>query len=318
MNIRAVYILGGTGFVGQHLVSRLSTQGYKVTVATRNPQRHRHLQVLPDLQLRHIDIHDASVLEQEFAGHQAVINLVGILNERGRKGKGFRRVHVELTQKVIDTCRKLGIRRLLHMSALNASSASGRSYYLRTKGEAENLVNNANRIDGTIFRPSVIFGAEDSFMNRFAGLLSLMPILPLACPKARFAPVYVGDVTDHMAALLEDEDSIGQSYDLCGGRHYALNELVEYAAKVRQQKRWIVNLPDWASRLQARTMEFVPGKPLSMDNYYSLQSDSLCACDEHSFPCLPCPTTLESIVPEYLGTQGRDAEVQRQRSSARR
>ena len=154
-----------------------------------------------------------------YSGNDAVIHLVGILNEKGRDGRGFRAVHVELPRKVVQACRETGVRRILHMSALHA--AQGPSHYLRTKGEGEDLVHAAaaEGLRVTSFRPSVIFGPRDSFINRFAGLLRFAPFFfPLACPDARFAPVYVGDVARAFALTLEDPRSFGRRYDLCGPR----------------------------------------------------------------------------------------------------
>ncbi len=291
-----ICILGGTGFVGRHLVNRLAEQHLNVKVLTRRRERHRGLLVLPTLQLIEADVHDPVQLSRCFQGCDAVINLVGILNEKGHSGSGFRHAHVDLARKVIKACLDNGVRRLLHMSALGANAGMGPSHYLRTKGEAENYVhtNAGKELKVTSFRPPVIFGPDDSFINRFATLLKISPILPLACPDARVAPVYVGDVVDAFAAALHDPSTYGKRYDLCGPREYTVRELVQYTAKVMGVKRLIIGLPKTLSRLQAAIMEYVPGKPLSLDNYRSLTRDSVCKNGE------PCPTTLESVVPQYI------------------
>lgn len=313
MKIDSVCMLGGTGFVGSQLVARLISGGRRVKVITRRRQRHRDLLVLPGVELIEGDVHDPATLRRHFTGCEAVVNLVGILNEKGHDGSGFRRAHVDLARHVMEACRATGVRRLLHMSALNADSAGGPSHYLRTKGEAENLVRaQAGDTRVTVFRPSVIFGPGDSFLNRFAGLLRISPVLPLACPDARFAPVYVGDVADRFAESLEDRESFGQRYDLCGPRIYTLMELVRYTARTMGVRRLIIGLPDWASKLQATVFEYVPGKPFSLDNLRSLQKDSVCPGGG------TCPTALETVAPGYLGHQDRESRIQRLRRTAGR
>jgi uncharacterized protein YbjT (DUF2867 family) len=238
------------------------------------------------------------VLKEQLQGADAVINLVGILNESGRSGKGFHRAHVELTKILINACRETGVNRLLQLSALNAGK--GGSHYLISKGQAEDLIRQAKDLDSTIIQPSVIFGEGDSFFNRFAGLLSLMPILPLACPQARLQPVWVGDVVKAMAIALEDPTTSGRALIVVGPRDYSLKELVEWTARTAGLKRRVVGLPDGASRIQGKLLDFVPGKPFSSDNYRSLQVDN--TSTENSLWSLGIrPRSLESIVPAYLG-----------------
>jgi uncharacterized protein YbjT (DUF2867 family) len=292
-----ICVLGGTGFVGRHLVSRLAEQRLEIKVLTRRRERHRALQVLPTVKLIEADVHDKAALHSHFQGCNTVINLVGILNEKGHDGSGFRYVHVELARKIVQACRDNDVQRLLHMSALGADAFAGPSHYLRTKGEAEEYVHAGadQNFKVTSFRPAVIFGPEDTFINRFAGLLKIFPILPLACPNTRFAPVYVGDVVDAFAAALQNPSTFGKRYDLCGPRVYTLKALVQYVAKVMGIKRLVVGLPEPLSRLQATVLEYAPGKPFSLDNYHSLSVESVCKKGE------PCPTTLESVVPRFLG-----------------
>ncbi len=302
MTRQKICILGGTGFVGQHLAHRLVELGHDVRVTTRRRERKkRGLLVLPTLYLVEADVHNPAVLRQQFQGMDVVINVIGILNEKGRKGRGFERVHVELPRKVVNACREVGVRRLLHMSALHASMDAP-SHYLRTKARGEEVVHSVETTNFhvTSFRPSVIFGPHDSFINRFADLLRLSPFLfPLACPNARFQPVYVQDVVTTFIQALEDHDTFGQRYDLCGPKVYTLRELVRYIADLLGLRPRIIGLNDWLSRMQAATMEFVPGKPFSLDNYRSLQVDSVC---DKGFPPIFGiePKLLESIVPTYL------------------
>ncbi|MEK7261977.1 MAG: NAD-dependent epimerase/dehydratase family protein, partial [Pseudomonadota bacterium] len=188
-----ILILGGTGFVGRALCARLVAAGHEVLVPTTHQHRPRDLTVLPTLALAEGDVHDLEFLRRCCENKDVVINLVGILNEKGRNGHGFARAHVELPEKLVAACRAARVRRLLHMSALNAS-LNAPSHYLRTKAMGEDTVHRA-AADGmhvTSFRPSVIFGPRDSFINRFAGLLKLAPgVFPLACPDSKFQPVYV-------------------------------------------------------------------------------------------------------------------------------
>lgn len=322
MLIRRICILGGTGFVGRTLCNRLTRDGYELRVLTRNRERNRHqLILLPTLDLVEADVHDEAELRRHFEGCDAVINLVGILNERGRDGRGFQYAHVVLSHKIIQACRERGVKRLLHMSALNADAARGPSHYLKTKGEAEDLVHAAadDGFEVTSFRPSVIFGRGDSFFNRFAKLLKLVPLVfPLACARARFAPVYVQDVAESFARALSSPSSYGRRYNLCGPRVYTLQELVEYTARLIGVRRRIVPLNDFLSRMQAAVFDFVPGKPFSTDNYLSATVDSVCA-SEGDLPALGiAPTALEAVVPRYLSGQSWRTRLNLYRSRARR
>lgn len=320
MKYSTICVLGGTGFVGKHLVAHLSDHGYSVRVLTRRRERHRELLVLPTVQLIEANVHDPDELAGHLDGCDAAINLVGILNEKGSDGSGFRAVHVELARKLVDACRRMGVGRLLHMSALGADAQAGPSHYLRTKGEAEDLVHASAGDDFhvTSFRPSIIFGPGDSFFNRFASLLRITPwFFPLACPNARFAPVFVGDVADAYVRTLESRASFGRRYDLCGPDVYTLRELVEYTAQCIDRHRTIIGLNDTLSRLQARMLELAPGKPMSRDNYRSLQVDSVCA--ENGLEALGItPISVEAEVPLFLAHRSYKAQFVQYRARARR
>lgn len=318
MSKHRVCVLGGTGFVGRHVVRRLARDGHDIRVLTRRPEKHKDLLVLPTLELVESNVHYVSDLSEHFKGCDVAINLVGILNPRSRQGGEFRTVHAELPAKVVEACRFNGIRRLLHMSALNADPG-GPSEYLRSKSRGEEAAHQAARegLHVTSFRPSVIFGPEDGFFNLFAGLLSLAPVLPLACPEARFAPVYVGDVAEAMVRSMDDPDTFGQRYDLCGPHAYSLRELVQYTARAMGCRRLVVGLSDGASRLQARLMELAPGKPFTRDNYLSMQVDSV--CKENGLERLGvAPTGIDAVVPAYLGRQGKAHRYSGMRSVAGR
>ena len=276
-------VIGGTGFVGSRLVARLANAGYRVTVPTRDPERCRHLRVLPTVSGIRADIHAPETLRSMLEGADTAINLVGILNEPGRDGAGFRRAHVELTQKLIGACSTAGVRHLVQISALNATSPDTpdpeTSHYLRSKGEAEAVLR-ASGLNWTILQPSVIFGPGDSFLNRFAGLLRSVPLaFPLAMPGARFAPVHVDDVVEAIIRVLDQPAAFGHTFQLYGPETYTLRELVELVAETMGLRRRVIGLPRSLSRLQAAVMDYVPGKPFSTDNYRSLLTDSVGSAD---------------------------------------
>ena len=306
MLIKTVCILGGTGFVGSTLANRLTQDGIRIRILTRDREKHKdNLILLPTAELIQADIFDPHHLQKYFCDCDAVINLVGILNEKGRDGKGFHKAHVELTEKTIAACQKKGVKRLLHMSALNADKGA-QSFYLKTKGQAEELVLDAGKLSlkTTVFRPSVIFGRRDSFFNRFAALLKLSPLFfPLACANTRFAPVFVGDVADVFALALTDSGTFGKKLDLCGPASYSLQELVEFTASCMGIKRRVIPMNDFLSRMQAMVFDFIPGKPFSTDNYLSARIDSVCTGKNHLKQFVSQPGTIEAIVPGYLANR---------------
>jgi NADH dehydrogenase len=302
MITKTICILGGTGFVGRRIASYLTDAGQTVLITTRSYYRQRDLTVLPTVTLVEGDVHEPGFLRRVFSGVDVVINLVGILNERGRSGRGFARVHAELPAKVAEVCQHAGVKRLLHMSALNAA-AHAPSHYLRSKAAGEDAVLRAAGADlhATIFRPSVIFGPRDSFTNRFAQLLKLSPgVFPLACPNARFQPVYIEDVARAFVDSIDNHKTFGQRYSLCGPTMYTLRELVAYIAERLGKRVHIIGLNDTLSFLQAAALDLFPGKPFSLDNYRSLQVDSVCT---EGFPKVfgLAPTPLESVAPSWLG-----------------
>ncbi|HEX4852904.1 complex I NDUFA9 subunit family protein [Arenimonas sp.] len=292
-----IVILGGTGFVGRHLVARLAADGHSVTLLSRNLASHHDRLLPPGVVLREVDVYDPTVLRQAFTGADAVINLVGILNEAGDSGRGFRRAHVELTKLVVAAMQLAGTRRLLQMSSLNAGR--GQSHYLKSRGEAEAAVK-ASGLDWTIFEPSVIFGHGDGLFCRFAQLLKLAPVLPLARAGCKFAPVYVGDVVEAFVRALGNRRSIGEVYELYGPEVFTMAEIVKMTAKARELTRLVVPLPDLLGRLQGFVFDFVPGKPFSSDNFRSLATDSVGGIDGlHRLGIVP--TRVGAKLPEILG-----------------
>ena len=290
-------ILGGTGFVGRHLVARLAADGHAVTLLSRNLACHENRMLPPGVELREMDVYDPTALRQAFTGCDAVVNLVGILNERGDSGRGFRRAHVELTKLVIAAMQLAGVRRLLQMSSLNAGR--GQSHYLKSRGEAEAAVK-ASGLEFSIFEPSVIFGHGDGLFCRFAQLLKIAPVLPLARANAKFAPVYVGDVTEAFVRALGNRRSHGEVYELYGPDVFTLAQIVQMTAKARGLSRLVVPLPDLLGRLQGLVFDFVPGKPFSSDNFRSLLTDSVGGIDGlHRLGITP--TRVAAKLPEILG-----------------
>jgi len=318
MRLQSITVLGGTGFLGTRLVARLIKEGHRVTVLSRDRERHKHLLVLPGLTLENCDVYEEAQLSERFRGKDVVINLIGILNERGFSGAGFRRAHTELTRGVLQAARSAGVSRLLQVSALKAS-VDAPSYYLRSKGEAEKLIREqSGALDWTIFQPSVLFGRGDSFLNRFAGLLSTIPLIfPLAKPNARFQPVLVDDVIDAVLCCLHGNASSRQTYELGGPQVYTLREIVSLVAKITGRRRWIVGLPDFLGRLQGLVMNFVPGRPFSSDNYRSLSIDSVCAADGFARLGIK-PQSMPASARQYLGALEDNARLSQDRAAAGR
>ncbi|HWJ00528.1 MAG TPA: complex I NDUFA9 subunit family protein [Burkholderiales bacterium] len=308
MKLDNVLVLGGSGFVGRHLVAALAANGIRVTVPSRHRERAKHLLPLPTVDVVETDIMAPGALEALAGGRQAVINLVGILHG------DFERVHAELPRRVVAACRARGVGRLLHMSALGASPGAP-SEYLRTKAAGEQAALAATDLAVTAFRPSVIFGPEDAFLNTFAALARTFPVLPIACPQARFQPVYVADVAQAMCRALDDLSTHGKTYELCGPRQYTLKELVELVCEMTGRHRAVIGLSDRLSYWQAFVMERLPGKLITRDNLRSMQVPNVCA---GVFPFGIRPEALEAAAPAYLAPAGPRERYPRLRWRARR
>lgn len=308
-----IVLLGGSGFVGRNLISALAQRGHDCTVLSRDTERCRDLRLLPRVRLLRADPYDVESLTKAVAGADTAINLVGILNESGRSGKGFERAHVQLTENLLQACADSGIERYVQISALGADSEDpDASHYLKTKSKAEQLVRDS-KLKYTIVRPSVIFGVGDSFFNRFASLLRWTPILPIACPDSLMQPVWVGDVAEAICRMLESPGSIDQAYPLVGPEKYKLIQLVRYTATAIGKKRLIIGLPDFASRLQGLVFDFIPGKPFSSDNYRSLKLDNV--SDKNALPDFGIePRPLKGYVRDYLCGSARQRRLNSIRS----
>ena len=295
MDIKKVLLLGGSGFIGTYIANRLSQRGIEATIPTRHRERTKALIMQPGVDMPEADIHCARTLTGLMHGHDAVINLVGILH-----GGDFTKAHVDLPKTIVAACRAAGVRRLLHMSALKADP-QGPSKYLASKGEGEAVVRAAQgELDVTIFRPSVVFGLGDAFLNLFAQVLKASPIFPLGFGQARFQPVWVGDVADAFVGSLGDAATFGQTYDLVGPRVYTLRQLVEYTAALCGGKACIVALPNGLAYLQAGLMSLAPKPLLSPDNLRSMQVDNVCAGGDCRLPPAWHPAALEAVAPTYV------------------
>lgn len=288
---RHLLILGGSGFIGNQLAYAFANRGWRVTVPSRRPHRHRALLVHPNIRLLQANITDPANLKTLCQNQHAVINLVGILHEK-RKGD-FRRIHVDFVKSVVETCTATGIRRLLHLSALGADQATGSSLYLRSKGEGENLLHTFGQrgLQVTSFQPSVVFGKGDDFINRFAGILRwYFGYFPLACADSKLAPVYVGDLVAKIVASIDDRSSFGRRYTVCGPDVFTLQQILELIITTLSLPVRIMPLGKGMSRLQAVILQNLPGKLFTMDNYRSLQTDNVCADSDL------CQTSLRQYV----------------------
>ncbi|WP_150428376.1 complex I NDUFA9 subunit family protein [Dechloromonas sp. CZR5] len=302
MDIKKVLLLGGSGFIGTYIANRLSQRGIEVTIPTRRRERSKALIIQPGVEMPEADINCEKTLTELMRGHDAVINLVGILHSRDvvlPYSRDFAEAHVELPKKIIAACKANGVRRLVHMSALNADS-NGPSEYLRSKGDGEAVVLAAQgELDITVFRPSVIFGLGDSFLSMFANILKKVPFFPLGFGHARFQPVWAADVADAFVDSLSDVNTYGQAYELAGPKVYTLRELVDYAKELTGSSATIVPLSEGWAYLQAGLMWLAPSPMLSPDNLRSMQKDSVCEGAAKA-PANWHPTALEAIAPTYI------------------
>jgi len=309
-----IVLIGASGFLGGHLLRALTADRHQCFVLSRAAVRRACIALSPGVKLVQADVHDPQVLAEQFAGADAVISMAGILNEGGG-GNTFQRVHVQLVEAIVEACRKAGVTRLLHVSALNAGQ--GRSRYLQSKGEAEALLRAADDLNISIFQPSVIFGRCDAFFNKFAEMLRLAPVLPLACPKSQLQPVYAGDVAAVMTASLDDPMTWGKTYQLAGPKRYTLKELVQWTAKTIGKRRLVIGLPGPLSAAMAMVMNLVPGKPLSWDNYKSLQTDNVSDRNDFAYFHID-PRSIDLVVPDYLTGSIRQRRLQSLRRQPRR
>ena len=312
--MKNVLVLGGTGFVGKVVCRQLLQHGWAVTVPTRKvpvPPAN----TLDGVTLREIDVHDEAALTQMLAGHVAVINLVAILHG---DLAAFESVHVALPRKLVRACVSQNVTRIVHVSALGVNDLHpdvGPSEYLRSKGRGEAVLLHSPAsaaLDITVLRPSVIFGSGDKFLNMFAKLQSVVPVMPLAGARARFQPVWVEDVALAVVRALERAPdpfaraALPRIIEACGPDVYTLADLVRLAARLSGVRggagRPVVALPRWLARVQARLMELAPGEPLmSLDNLDSMKIDNVASGAVPGLDVLGItPARLEPVAAHYL------------------
>ncbi len=308
MDYRSILIIGGSGFIGSHIVAKLAAADCWITVPTHRLAHAEHLLELPMVEdVIEADVHDDATLAGLIQGKEAVINLVGILHGKAGAagspyGPEFARAHVELPKRIVAACAAHGVRRYLHMSALGADR-NGPSMYQRSKADGEAAAFSNPAVMTTVFRPSVVFGDHDHFLNLFASLQKLMPVMLLAGADAKFQPVYVEDVAQAFVTALHDDRTIGKTYELAGPTVYTLRELVQLAGTYSGHRRPVVGLPDALARVQAFVLEHLPGDPLmTRDNLDSMKVDNVAHSSMADALGIE-PTALEAIAPYYL--QGR-------------
>jgi NADH dehydrogenase len=313
-----ILVLGGTGFVGRAVCERLVERGGGsglVRVPTRRLQHGNAIRALPTVELVQADVHDGAQLRKLLAGIDAVVNLVAILHGSQR---AFERTHVALPQTLAQACKAQGVRRLVHVSAIGVGAAAP-SNYLRSKTQGEAVLQAAG-LALTILRPSVIFGAEDKFLNVFARLQALAPVMPLAGSDARFQPVWLDDVATAIVRCLDDSNSIGKIYECTGPTVYTLSELVRLAGRWAGHERPQIPLPAFAGRAQAALMELAPGEPLmSRDNIDSMRVPNVASGTLPGLAALGITATaMEAVAPDYLGSRFGRARLNRWRAGAGR
>jgi len=303
MAFRSLLVLGGSGFIGGHVIAKLAQTDWRVIVPTRHFEDAKHLlELTPVDDVIEADIHDDAVLNQLIRGQQAVINLVGILHSRPGTpyGPDFAKAHVELPKRVVAACAANGVHRYLHMSALGAAPDAP-SMYLRSKADGEIAAFSQSSIATTVFRPSVVFGEGDHFLNMFASLQKFLPVMLLAGADAKFQPVYVEDVAQAFVDALINERTIGKTCELAGPRVYTLRELVRLAGEYSGHRRPVIGLPESLARFQAMVLEHMPGQPLiTRDNLDSMKVDNVASSPIDPELWIDDPTALEAVAPYYL------------------
>ena len=331
--MKKILILGGTGFVGRHLCEKLaesanaaaSTEGtagtagtaesYRATVLTRRRANAAHLQTFPMVDVIEGSAHDAASLAPLLAEHDAVVNLIAILH--GSQA-AFDKAHVDLLQTLVSACRTADLKRIVHVSSLGAD-ANAPSMYQRSKARGEAVLA-ASGLDISVLRPSVIFGAEDKFLNTFATLQKMLPFIPLAGSTAKFQPVWVENVASALVECLRDNNTIGQTYEACGPDVLSLKQLVQMAGQYSGHNKPVIGLPDGLARIQAALMELAPGEPImSRDNLDAMKVDNISGGILPGLAALGItPAALSTVVPFYLGKQGLRSGLMAKRKTAGR
>ena len=292
-NLNKIVILGGTGFIGSELAVKMSKLSQTVVVLTRNIETNKDLKLIPNIELVACNIHDERSLRENFKNTDVVVNAVGILNEFD--DNSFKLLHYLLIKKISAAMRVNKVNRLLHISSLNADIRA-KSEYLRTKGKAEDYLLSETKdfCNVTIFRPSIVFGDNDAFFNKFAKILRFSLVFPLACHNSKFMPVYIGDFTDFIISTVSSTNTYNTKINVTGPKEYTFREIIETTLRILKIKRIVIPLNNTMSKIKAYIFQRLPGKIFTMDNFKSLQVDSI------STDGFKGTTSIEDIVPRYL------------------
>ncbi|GAB4394587.1 MAG: complex I NDUFA9 subunit family protein [Kiloniellaceae bacterium] len=296
-----VTVFGGSGFLGRYVVQQLAREGWTIRVAVRHPGRAAFLKPLGDVgQITPlcVPVQDAEAVAAAVAGADAVVNLIGILFEGGKQH--FQAVQAEGAKTIATAAAAAGVKSLVQVSAIGADPEA-QAVYARTKGEGEAAVRTAFP-EATILRPSVVFGPEDGFFNRFAEMARFSPALPLVGGgKTRFQPVYVGDVARAVVKALRDPACRGKVYELGGPKTYTFKQLLQLMLKTIGRKRALVNLPFGLARLEATFLELLPQPPLTRDQVTLLRQDNVVSPGALTLADLGIEATApEAVIPSYL------------------
>jgi uncharacterized protein YbjT (DUF2867 family) len=317
MRTHQIAVLGGAGFIGRYVVKRLAERGDVLAVGGRHAANAKFLKLKGDVGqvgLFNIAIEDEAVLPAFLAGKDALINCVGILSEHG--SQTFDRIHHAAPAKLARLAREAGIERLVHISTIGADPRST-SAYARSKAAGEQAVRDAFPT-ATILRPSIVFGPEDDFFNRFARLAVISPFVPLiGGGETRFQPVYVGDVADAVVRALDDPAAAGRTYELGGPKVYSFRQLMEVMLAEIKRSRRFIDLPFGLASLQARLMSLLPNPPLTTDQVEMLKRDNIVSTGALTLQTLGIqPVAVEAILPTYLDRFRRGGWYDRRRAVA--
>jgi NADH dehydrogenase len=316
-----VLVIGGSGFLGQAVCNQLVKLGHRITVPTRRYDKAKHLLTLPTCQIQQANIHDRATLGRLVSNQDIVINLLGVLHSKIGKpyGQTFRVNHVEFPKALCAVMSKHGVKRIIHISALGVGVQNpAPSMYLRSKTDGEAAIKDSG-LAWTILRPSVIFGREDKFLNTFASIAKLTPVIPLAGANTKFQPVSVSDVAKAVVACVQDQgkETLHNSFDVVGPEILTLKELVQISAHAVEKTPFIIGIPNWVGKLQAFFMELVPGDPLmSRDNIDSMKIDNV-RTSGRLFP-LSSFESLSIVAPDYLKTKYLPSHLDEFRTRAHR
>lgn len=300
MTRKVATVFGGSGFIGRYVVQRLAARGHVVRVVGRNTERVKNLMTTGNVgQVVGLygSFANRATIMRATEGADLIVNLVGILAER--RAGDFQRLQADGPGLIARGAAETGARRFVQISAIGADSGSP-SQYGRTKAAGEAAARAA--FPGTVvLRPSLVFGEEDQFFNRFGAMAMYSPIMPVISGDSRFQPVYVGDVADAVMAGLEREETTGQTYELGGPRVYTFRELLAWILRETRRHRAMIDIAPGIARLQATIGEWIPGKPFTRDQLLMLERDNVVGAGALGLPALGIvPTPVELIVPSYL------------------